>query len=298
MAPNPMTLGAARMHSFGPRLPPPRVSKLGWQRQLIRRHASAPQSRTVTAYLVRHGQSLWNLAAKQWDFRTMLSQVDHPLTAEGVAQARRLREAVSTAAAAGDEDAARFTAAETKVLSSPLTRAVATTVLAVGQDRLIRLVPEARELCYPIGGPDSLGTATGDAIALRVAETLSTVGGKEWLKEPLDSLLDTSAVNERWWGRLIEKRPAMEARMKKLLSKTVLSAAGPEQNDVVLVCHCLVIMRCFKDHAASGFASAQQTWLAELQSKKLENCGVVRVEIGDTGLIEDASLVFGSQLLP
>eukprot|EP00971_Amphidinium_carterae_P050637 996964-Amphidinium_carterae.2 len=146
----------------------------------------------------------------------MLGQVDHPLTLEGVAQARRLNKAVSKASAAGDKDALRFTAAETKVrhlgvgcgynvapltscmrelavlvvgrthyrdvfpessevISSPLTRAVATTVLAVGQERPIRLVPEAPGIKLRIQTADVVVGVVGVVVVVGVVGVVVVV---------------------------------------------------------------------------------------------------------------------------
>mmetsp|Transcript_54112 Transcript_54112/g.128859 ORF Transcript_54112/g.128859 Transcript_54112/m.128859 type:complete len:326 (+) Transcript_54112:92-1069(+) len=274
----------------------------------VRRHYSASSSSggteqassaPVSAYLIRHGQSVWNLAAKQWDLRGLFSQVDHPLTPEGVSQAKRLRSAVEAASAAGDSDASRLLSADSRLLSSPLTRAVATSVLAFGTERPMRLVPEARELCYPIGGPDSIGKATGDAIPKRVVETLAQADGKHWLEShaALSEVLDTSSARSRWWSGIRETLATRDARLSTLLRKEIRTAAGPENHPVILVCHCMVIMRLFKSFTSPAFAAARPDWLAELRHKKLENCGVVRVSVGDEGLIDDADLVLNSKLL-
>jgi len=249
-------------------------------------------------FLIRHGQSEWNLAAKRLDLWTMLSQVDHALTREGVNQAKRLREAVECARAADDEDAKVFLAPSTRVFSSPLKRAVSTAAVALGPSRRITLLPDARELAWPIGGPDSIGSATGEEIARSALQALGSIdpqyGEGSAAHEDLAAAIDASAARTRWWTGFRESRRAVAARLSSLLASQLLPTGCGAS---VLVCHSVLIRQVFVDCASPALAESQPELLARLRVRKLENCGVVRVELDAAGLISSAGLAFESKLL-
>lgn len=227
----------------------------------------------------------------------MLSQVDHALTPEGVRQARRLRELVAGARAAADPDAELFLDPSTRVFSSPLKRAVSTAAVALGPARRIALLPDARELAWPLAGPDSLGAAVGGRIAEAALDALGPHDaryGEGPLREALAASIDASAAQHRWWPGLRESRRAVEDRLASLLTAQLLPSGCRAS---VLVCHSLLIREAFASRASPGLAAKEPELLAQLRTRKLENCGVVRIELDAGGLITSAALAFGSKVL-
>ncbi|CAJ1373304.1 unnamed protein product, partial [Effrenium voratum] len=218
-------------------------------------------------YLVRHGQSTWNLAAKRWDLWTMFSQVDHPLTAEGLKQAQDLRVRMREA---------KFLSDGTRVFSSPLARAVATTIAAVGLDRSIELLPAAREIAWPWCGPDSMGTHGKAALMVKVLQSLQD----DTLQDQALDLVDASRLAGKWSGR--ESKQEMHARLRLLLSlvrpavrpsRARDAADGRHWQNSVLVCHSLLIQRLFKDFASEALQKESPELLLRLRARKLQNCG-------------------------
>lgn len=261
------------------------------------RRAAASSSVGNKVYLIRHGESEWNLGWKRKNFWKMFCQRDHPLTEEGTAQAQRLSEKIRRLVHEGDIDALQVTASDTRVYSSPLTRAVATAALVLGCERRIQLVPDAREIAWPVCGPDALGRAVGPQIADRAADTLSSYVedfcGSSASRQDLIQSLDYSLAEQQWWAYYHEPRHAMKTRLQRLL----LTLATPPSAKSVLVCHCMMLQRLFKDFAAPSFSSSRPELLEQLRARKLKNCGVLAVILDQNGLIHDAELVLGSQLL-
>ena len=144
--------------------------------------------------MVRHGQSKWNEAQHNRDYAKLMA-FDHPLTLEGSQQATELREKWETARLEvvgatpplidlGEEGnrppldrwLKAFLSARV-VLSSPLTRAVQTAVLALHKHpaldaKGLRLLRSAREVKGSMGSLDSIGKAVGSEIIVRVREKL------------------------------------------------------------------------------------------------------------------------------
>ncbi|CAE7553728.1 rab-18 [Symbiodinium sp. CCMP2592] len=236
-------------------------------------------------FLVRHGQSTWNLAAKRLDLWTMFRQVDHALTAEGVEQASRLRSSTQTARRNGDIDAEQFLSPQSLVFASPLSRAVATSIVALGLERKITLLPDARELAYPWCGPDSIGAATGGDIAERALQDLSKVDSaysQPPMAEEAVKMIDASAATGIWWSRFRESKGQMQQRLQSLLSR--LRPADSPSPASILVCHSLLIQRLFKDFASLQMEADMPELLSQLRASKLQNCGVVKVLLDDNKL--------------
>ncbi|CAE7231910.1 rab-18 [Symbiodinium sp. CCMP2456] len=264
----------------------------------VRRFGGKSAERAPSIFLVRHGQSTWNLAAKRLDLWTMFRQVDHALTTEGVEQASRLRSSTLTARRNGDIDAEQFLSPQSLVFASPLSRAVATSVVALGLERKITLLPDARELAYPWCGPDSIGAATGSDIAERALQDLSKVDsayGRPPITEEAVKMIDASAATGIWWSRFRESKGQMQQRLQDLLSR--LRPADSPSPASVLVCHSLLIQRLFKDFASPQMEVDMPELLSQLRARKLQNCGVVKVLLDDNRLISSAQLMFGTKLV-
>lgn len=238
-------------------------------------------------YLVRHGQSTWNLAAKRLDLWTMFSQVDHPLTPEGVAQAKRLRDL--------EEFKTLSSSPKSRIFSSPLTRAVQTTVVAAGT-RSLTLLPDAREIAWPLAGPDSRSRSTGEEVLRRALDELSQVDKYHKPAVLAESMkVDASRVASTWWSNFREPKQEMLTRLQRLLRS--LRPLGAEWSSSILVCHSLLIQRLFKDFASTELEKEKSQLLEDLRQRKLQNCGVVKVSLDDANLIKDAELVFDTKLV-
>eukprot|EP00928_Gymnodinium_smaydae_P073446 TRINITY_DN56654_c0_g1_i1.p1 TRINITY_DN56654_c0_g1~~TRINITY_DN56654_c0_g1_i1.p1 ORF type:complete len:316 (-),score=52.28 TRINITY_DN56654_c0_g1_i1:89-994(-) len=278
-----------------------------------RRYSSACAP-AATVYVVRHGQSEWNLAAKQLDPWTMFSQVDHPLTARGIEQAKQLRTRAEAARVAGDADADALLAPAARLYSSPLTRAASTAALLALEEshakvasRRIVLLPEARELAWPFGGPDTMINTVGPQIASRCCEKLSLGSSAQAaLLAAVDaSRMTGAAACPMGIAGLWESRRQMLDRLARILQ--ILGgdlACEKEEQPSILVAHCILIRRLFESYASAGFEADRSAWLMQLRTRKLENCGVLRLRLTGSGscsghriVIDDAELVLGSRLL-
>ncbi|CAK9075002.1 unnamed protein product [Durusdinium trenchii] len=242
-----------------------------WKRSVWR--SSATRSATFNVYLVRHGESTWNSAAKRWDLWQMFSQVDHPLTEQGIQQAKRLRDAAA-------QDALW---SQSRLFSSPLTRALQTTLLATAvagsegesparSAKRLTLLPDAREIAWPLAGPDSRSRVLGEGVMARALEELRKVEATWTECTEEQSVVDASLVEKVWWNKFWESKTEMQERLKRLLQ--TIEPAMPGQSSV-LVCHSLLIQRLFKDFAAPSLVKdpEKQQLLSGLRSRKLQNCG-------------------------
>lgn len=120
----------------------------------------------VEVIFVRHGQSKWNLAKKQWKVWQMAKQRNHPLSSVGRRQCEVLRHQIDNA-----KDFPRIEV----IFSSPLARAIETAILVFpnylrgragareGSRTSLVLLPHAREKLN-LGGLDSKSSEAGTDI--------------------------------------------------------------------------------------------------------------------------------------
>ena len=274
------------------------------QLRLVRRF---PQRKTL--YLVRHGESEWNRGQAKLDLATMYSQVDHPLSAEGRKQADALAATLarvmrSTPGDGGGEDgeatALRELCKSDLVLCSPLTRALQTCVLALGdvlrqQGTRVVLAPNARERINP-GAVDSIGTAIGaEAVRERLLTTTTEIydGNTPAAAAALDGLAyDDSEVRSQWWSSGVEGKEAVNARLDALLRQVQFC----DSPSVVLVGHSHLFRELLRVYMNPSVAQRSEALAAQLKSKKLSNCGVARLEL-DFGESGGSAPIVGVQLL-
>ena len=172
---------------------------------LVKHHTPVKQ-----VFFVRHGESRWNEAQAKKDVRGLLSQVDHPLNEVGYQQARALQgalraaldhpEGVDVSSPASEAAALRGMFSATAVWSSPLTRALQTTLVGLApllgatrggggggggsgdaeeveaeEDQFkMSLKVNAREK-KNLGGLDTVGSCCGDECVTRAITKLEEV---------------------------------------------------------------------------------------------------------------------------
>ena len=203
-------------------------------------------ARTRTIYLVRHGESRFNVAIRRINLYHMMRETDHGLSQRGAAQCRALRRAIARAADSADADALALSDARRITLSSPLCRAVLTAHLALpaAEATSISCVPSAREHCMlPWLSRDSEGTLAPRILQHVVSELESLRTGDAPMPSPPQ--LDLSRVGEGSWWKVAEPGAAVTARLGDMLREvaeiadaaTDKAAAGEAPPKVVLVGH-------------------------------------------------------------
>lgn len=235
-------------------------------------------------FLVRHGESLWNKAQKERDVSGALSQVDHPLSKQGLEQCIKLREKILQAEKKGPTEwtdgEAQFFGANL-ILSSPLTRAVQTTLVGVqpivtrlnGSLRLCRNAREQRNR----GGRDTTGAATGEeGIMERVQQALRQAGASEEETTMYTSgiRLDATEVEHRWWNSSKESATSVNLRLEEFVEQLRFI----QEERIVVVGHshffrALLQKNVRDDTMISGVDRKT------LLSRKLLNCGVLKLTL-------------------
>eukprot|EP01062_Namystynia_karyoxenos_P037336 TRINITY_DN2717_c0_g1_i9.p1 TRINITY_DN2717_c0_g1~~TRINITY_DN2717_c0_g1_i9.p1 ORF type:complete len:2514 (+),score=494.95 TRINITY_DN2717_c0_g1_i9:447-7544(+) len=249
-------------------------------------------------YLVRHGQSRWNAAkaAGRRGVMDMMKETDHPLSAAGRQQAEALRAAVEHAIAQGS-DITRTT----RVLASPLTRAVQTAIIGMGPvitrtRRPLWLTRWAREK-RNVGGRDTTGVAYGADIVKRIRTQTERLyaGSPQEAARLMECGIDVSEVPMKWWDESAEAKDAFRARIAELTG--VMRYLPDEALVIVGHSHCfrsLVSALCHPQAELIGLSHQ------ELRERKLCNCGVMRVTLdfskGDQPLVR-AELVFSATMV-
>ena len=280
--------------------------------QLRNMPTETPRTRTI--YLVRHGESRFNVAIRRVNLYRMMRETDHGLSQRGAAQCRALRQAIARAADSADADALALSDAKRVTLGSPLCRAVLTAHLALpaADATSISCLPSAREHCMlPLLSRDSEGT-TAPRILQHVASEL------EWLRlgdqpAPPPPQLDLSRVGDGKWWIVAESGAAVTARLGEMLREVVAiadaaadtAAAGEAAPKVVLVGHSQVMRRLFRQYSSATFASTPIG--QRLATHTVANCAVVRVVLEDAAAtastevaarppprVVDAALLFGT----
>ena len=264
--------------------------------------SSAPRSAVVSrrrnVMLVRHAESEHNLAERTRDWRGLLLQRDHGITAAGWDQCRALRDQLSSEV---DDPSSPWSRDDLAVYASPLTRAAQTALLSLGDVPALRrgltLVPEARELgAGPVYGRDCLGAAVGgDRIADRLVADARRAApdareDEAFARLVRDTPLDASRCEAKWWSSW-EPHALARPRVDALLGEL---AGGDDGAPAVVVCHSLLIRSIFRLYGADDATRA-------LADGYVPNCGVVSLDLVqyDDGrvAVADASLDFGASIV-
>jgi len=294
----------------------------------LRKAPPAPSERTV--FLIRHGESRWNAAQREWNARAMAHR-DHPLTQVGILQAYQLNTQFKEALTKSDhsdelEDVVlEFLSAQT-IASSPLTRALQTALIGLDshpalQEGRMQLCSDLREVKGP-GGIDTVGRAVGDEIPARAMAMLQEEEELEPSAECRAGLasmqaaglgardlgarlgkFDVQECDAPWWTPMNSRDSAVEveARLDKLVRMVKHSRPGP----VILVGHSL-LFKSFQQRFApeGGTLDSRNPELAhDMRTFKLDNAACIALkmhfdasdsEMPELAEILEATLLFGS----
>jgi broad specificity phosphatase PhoE len=294
---------------------------------------------TRTVFFVRHAESVWNDAQRRKKYYTMARQNDHPISEHGKGQCCHLAEQIASASENDVTQASDLSKIrDAKVIYvSPLTRAVQTAVLCFGRHVVNNsltdegrtefvLMPSARER-HKLGGRDSVPVATGAGVVERAIEELLSLydssaecaeeqqevceeynpsvprrGYMSSQKDLLETIrnlrFDVQDVKDRWWRPgPVEPESALRLRMQEFMSQLLYSP----HDTMVVVGHSLFFQNVFRHYLSDTFTSNEASLAKDLQTLKMPNCGVVRLELdprqGPSGRpITSARPVFGSVL--
>lgn len=258
-----------------------------------------------TVYFLRHGESSWNKAQSQLDLYEMGRQNDHPLSPAGRAQAEELCKRIKEAA----EDPKASNVADLPkadiVYASPLTRAIQTAIIALGEFQAERnrcdlvLMPEAREK-KNLGGFDSQPIKIGDDVIKRAIDELLTLykGKEQSILELVKKFkFDTEEVKDQWWYDFAAESPKLvQARMEEFMNQLLYSP----HHTIVVVGHSHFFRAIFKNYLSPELKTSSSQMAADLGTKKMSNCGVARVEMDPQSPgapIVDVKLVLGTTLV-
>jgi len=236
----------------------------------------------------------------------MLSQTDHPLSEAGRDQAEALNKLIEQAV----EDPKSVTGAAIAqpdiIYVSPLTRAIQTAIIAICQVQAKKggcelvLMPQAREKKNTVLSFDSQPSQIGSDIVKRAFNELLLLykGKEESIIEIFKKLkFDAEEVQDQWWFDVSAESSALiKARMDDFMSQLLYSP----HRTIVVVGHSHFFRAILKQYLSEEFKSKSPQFAADIASKKLSNCGVVRVDmdprIAGTPIV-DVQLVFGTTLL-
>jgi len=269
---------------------------------------AVPKKHTV--FFVRHGESIWNRAQAKMQVYEQVRTTDHGLSDKGREQAEALRTRLLSADKPQELGLAAGMLQPDVVYVSPLTRAVQTAIISLGQllvkpDGLGELVlmPNAREkLNY--GGFDSWSTKTGlDILQHAVDEIKTLYKGQDSRDDVLETFaklrVDIEEVQDRWWCEGVAESPAqLQVRIDQFMTQLMYSP----HNTAVVVGHSHFFRAVFKKYLSNKFKAERTTLAKCLSDGKLSNCGVCRVEVevGPDGLpvITSAELVLNTTTIP
>ncbi|GAB5371806.1 hypothetical protein AAMO2058_001611400 [Amorphochlora amoebiformis] len=251
-------------------------------------------------YLIRHAQSKWNAAKREFDLVTAFGIRDHGLTKIGANQAETLRKRSMSRCEYGSEQGeayANFYQAQ-KVYTSPLSRAVESAVLALRDHKCVKqdgiyLLADVREK-RTLMGMDCTGQFKGKEILAHVQKEF-----KELLGEVQDTIKDVSILpndaEHLWWSTKAESSMGFRSRLDEAMKNIIYDQA----KSIVVVCHSMVIREIFKRYLSPDFFREDFALGSDLSNEKVQNMAVVGARLDTTKVqcIQHASLMFGSKVV-
>lgn len=279
-------------------------------------------------FLLRHGESKWNVAQHDVDIAGMLGDTDHGLSQVGLQQAEALAAKIkatrsphrpgldegSLPADAPESVYQQFFAAD-RLYSSPLTRAVQTALVAL-QDHPsaaacgLTLRAELREVKTRFGR-DTIGKVRGDDIGPHVHEELIGLcrgrsgDGTMFGGGPGETLLTSvrhipvhsGNTNHDWWDDVKEDAHNIDDRVAELFTQIKYSL----DERVVCAGHSMLFQHMCTQYTTPECSAASRDLLSALRAHKLPNCGMaaLRVNFGGCHIskcVEEIHLLFGTTL--
>jgi broad specificity phosphatase PhoE len=264
----------------------------------------------------------WNEAKSDANYSAMVSKRDHPLTPQGVAQARGLNDKWRRALGRdfgerplpfleydesgylGDKDDANCLERVDVVWASPLTRALQTALIGFHGFpplRSLALHASCREV-KNVGGFDSVGLATGSYNILQRCEKklAEAVGQPDAAAQICNGLAcDARDAAGEWWlpSERREGKRALDRRAAEFLREVQYETLEGHCQAPLVVSHSHFIRGLFK-----RYRDAADVATKPFSVKKLANCGVVAVDIvfddatGGAPSMRNPRLLFGSAL--
>ena len=264
----------------------------------------------------------WNEAKSDANYSAMVSKRDHPLTPQGVAQARALndkwRRALSRdfgerplpflelddSGYLGDKSDATCLDKVDAVWASPLTRALQTALIGFHGFpplRSLALHASCREV-KNVGGFDSVGLETGSYNILQRCERklAEAVGHEEAAAQICNGLAcDARDAAGEWWlpSERREGKRAVDRRAAEFLREVQYETLEGHCVAPLVVSHSHFIRGLFK-----RYRDAADVATKPFSVKKLANCGVVAVDVvfddatGGAPSMRNPRLLFGSAL--
>jgi len=251
-------------------------------------------------YLIRHGQSKWNAAKREFDLLTAFGIIDHGLTKLGAQQAEELRQKLKEPQFARTDNPmyTGFYNAN-KVYSSPLTRAVESAVLALRDHPQVKndgihLLADAREK-RSLMGMDCTGQFRGKDIIPHIHSEFKDLFGEEMGDDVKNVDIRPNDSVHRWWNSKGESRSAFAERIDQMMKNIMYD----DSDSVIVVCHSMVIRHIFKSYLSPDFSRKDEITAHDLAFEKLQNIGVAGMLIDRTKFecIQRAALMFGSIVL-
>lgn len=224
---------------------------------------------TKIVFVIRHGESEWNVAQKAKNVVKMFGRFDHGLTAEGASQAERLRLALRSGRRS--EAGTEFAEAQT-IYCSPLARAVHTALIALAGHQALRdsrfeLNEDLRELCFPLAGFDSM---TSVPVELSMKRAREAIGPRLLLPiERRQRLLDDDDGAPFVVG---ESRKTASARLLHFVYHTLCR----DDQTAIVVGHSL-FFKALVNNFADAATKTRSLDAGRLSRDKLPNAGVARL---------------------
>lgn len=266
--------------------------------------------RPRTVFFIRHAESTWNAAQSKGDLTTMAQTTDHPISVKGRGQAEGLRDRIDKAQARDLAHARAMLGADAFYVS-PLTRAIQTAVIGLGPGLLGSEAEEAGELMLMgsarekqnFGGRDSMSTKTGADILRNAHRELCDLYNEDPDdQEEIDRVFgrlrfDVRDAEEEWWcPENSDSKKELGHRLDDFISQLLYT---PHRTAVV-VGHSHFFREVYRKFLSAEWERSNVKFSKELKQGKMDNCGVVRVELDaarelSDGPIVSAELVLGSK---
>jgi len=217
-------------------------------------------------YFLRHGESQWNAAQREKDIVRMFSTRDHPLTKNGIHQALCIR-----------ENLLNFCSDAEAIFTSPLTRAIQTTLIALDGHKCnkMKLLSLCKENQMSFLSLDSKGSAERENIRERAVSLLKQESPDPFV-EDFSMEVDQFDSEHRWWTFKKETKERVLARLGLFCN----SLQFCDEKAIVVVGHSLFFKTFFQTVEAAAAADAKtHEMLSNLRRSKLPNCGCVAIDL-------------------